>query len=162
MSAPCTIRAAVPADVPEILDLIKALAKYERLLDTVTVTEDLLRQTLFGHHPYAEVLMAERDGDTAGFALYFHNYSTFVGRPGLYVEDIFVRSAHRGAGVGGALLREMAAIAYRRGCGRMEWSVLDWNEPAIGFYRRLGALPLDDWTLYRLDAQGIALLAHSS
>jgi GNAT superfamily N-acetyltransferase len=159
ISTAITIRSAAAADVPSIFSLIKALAEYERLLHTVTATEDLLAETLFGEHPYAEVLLAECDGEIAGFALFFHNYSTFVGKPGIYIEDIFVRPEQRGKGIGAALLKRIAALAHKKGCGRMEWSVLDWNEPAIGFYKRLGARPLEDWTLYRLDAEGIEALA---
>ncbi len=157
--ATITIRSATPDDVTAILDLIKALAEYERLLHTVTATEEQLAETLFGGRRYAEVFLAESGGEAIGFALFFHNYSTFVGKPGIYVEDVFVRPEYRGKGVGKALFRTVASVAHERDCGRMEWSVLNWNEPAIGFYRRIGARSLDEWTLYRLDEEGIEELA---
>jgi GNAT superfamily N-acetyltransferase len=156
---PLTIRSATVADVPLILDLIRGLAEYERLPHEVVATEALLRETLFGPAPGAEVLLAELDGESAGFALFFHNFSTFLGRRGLYLEDLFVRPAARGRGVGRALLARLAAIARQRGCGRFEWSVLDWNEPAIGFYRSLGAVPMDDWTVYRVAGPALDRLA---
>ena len=154
----------VPAtedDVPLILRFIKGLAEYERLQDMVEATEDRLRASLFGHRRVAEVVIAHLDHEPAGYALFFHNFSTFLGQPGIYVEDIFVVPERRGAGVGRALLAHVAALAVERGCGRLEWAVLDWNEPAIGFYRRLGARPLDDWTVYRLTGDSLARLAQS-
>jgi len=156
------IRDAAEADVPLIATLIRELAEYERLLDSVSMTEERLRSALFGPHRYAEVAIAEDDkGEPLGFALFFHNFSTFRGLPGIYLEDLFVRPAHRGLGVGRALLQHLARLTRARNCGRLEWSVLDWNETAIGFYRRLGALPNDGWTVYRLDGEALALLAAS-
>ena len=120
---------------------------------------ELLRKGLFGERPYAEVLIAEADGKAAGFALYFHNFSTFLGRPGIYLEDLFVRPEHRGKGYGRALLKRLAEIAVERDCGRMEWAVLDWNEPAIGFYKKLGAQPMDAWTIFRVTGDALRQLA---
>ena len=154
-----TVTPATPQDVPTILSLIRELAEYEKLLDRVTATEDLLRRTLFGSRPYAEVLVARLDGRAIGYALFFHSYSTFLARPGIYLEDVYVQPAFRGRGVGKALLRDVAQVARERDCGRMEWSVLDWNKPSIDFYLSLGAKPLDDWTTYRLDERAIADLA---
>ena len=154
-----SITPATPADVPAILSFIRELAEYEKLLDRVTATDQLLHETLFGARPYAEVLMARLDGSPVGYALFFHNYSTFLARPGVYLEDVYVRPAFRGRGVGKALLREVARVAQQRNCGRLEWSVLDWNKPSIDFYLSLGAKPLDEWTMFRLDEQGIAALA---
>lgn len=156
------IRPAAPVDVPLVLDLIRELAEYERLLPEVVATEALLHEHLFGEEPRAEVVIAELDGSVAGFALFFHNFSTFVGRPGLYLEDLFVRPPFRGRGVGRALLSHLAAIAIERGCGRFEWWVLDWNESAIGFYRRLGARAMDEWTVYRITGDALARLAEDS
>ena len=156
---PLTIRSAAAADVPLVLRFIRDLAEYERLPHEVVATEPLLRETLFGPEPGAEVLLAEVDGEPAGFALFFHNFSTFLGRRGLYLEDLFVRPEARGRGVGRALLARLAAIARARGCGRFEWSVLDWNEPAIGFYRALGAVPMSDWTVYRVTGDALDRLA---
>lgn len=153
------IRPAVAADVPLILAYIRELAEYEKLAHEVTADEAALRDTLFGTAPAAEVLLAEAEGADAGFALFFHNYSTFLGRPGLYLEDLFVRPDFRGRGVGRRLLAELAARACERGCGRFEWSVLDWNEPARAFYRRLGARPMEDWTVWRMDGAELAALA---
>ena len=154
------IRPAVEADVPLVASLIRELAEYERLLHEVRLTEERLRAALFGERPYAEVAIAEdADGEPAGFALYFHNFSTFLAQPGIYLEDLFVRPAHRGAGAGRALLEHLARLAVERGCGRLEWAVLDWNEPAIGFYRRLGARPNDDWTIFRLTGEALERLA---
>jgi len=144
------IRPATPADVPLILTLIRALATYERLADQVVASEADLRHSLFGPRPYAEVVIAESDGVPVGFALFFHNFSTFLGRPGLYLEDLYVASEHRGRGIGRALLGHLARLALERGCGRLEWWVLDWNEDAIRFYRSLGAEPMQDWTVFRL------------
>ena len=153
------IRTASAADVPAILGFIEQLADYERLRHEVLATEAQLRETLFGAHPAAEVLIATRDGRDVGFALFFQTYSTFLARPGLHLEDLFVAPDARGAGVGRALLVELARIAESRACGRLEWAVLTWNEPAIGFYRELGAFPLDEWQTYRLDREGIRALA---
>jgi GNAT superfamily N-acetyltransferase len=144
-----TIRPAREDDVPVILRLIQGLAEYERLADQAVATEADLRATLFGPRPYAEVVLAE-DDSILGFALFFHNYSTFRGKPGVYLEDLFVIPEARGRGVGKALLLHVRDIAVARGCGRMEWAVLSWNEPAIGFYRKLGAEPMEDWRLCRI------------
>jgi GNAT superfamily N-acetyltransferase len=154
-----SLQAATEQDVPLILGFIKALAEYERLKDAVVATEDALKKTLFGPRPYAECVIARWQGQPAGFALFFHNYSTFLGRPGIYLEDLFVKPEFRGKGVGRALLQRLAQVAQERGCGRLEWSVLDWNEPAIGFYRSLGAIPLDDWTIFRLKDEALSRLA---
>jgi GNAT superfamily N-acetyltransferase len=157
--AAVTIRAATREDVPVILDFIGQLADYERLRHEVKATAAALEETLFGAHPAAEVIIASVEGRDVGFALFFHNYSTFLARPGLYLEDLFVVPAARGAGVGRALLQRLAAIAEARDCGRVEWAVLGWNAPAIGFYRQLGAVSLDEWQTYRLDRDGIRALA---
>ena len=154
-----TIRPATVADVPIILELIRALATYERAPNEVTATEENLVEVLFGERPAAEVLLAFENETAVGFAVFFHNFSTWLGRPGLYLEDLFVRPEDRGKGYGRALLIQLANIARDRGCGRMEWAVLDWNEPAIEFYRKLGAKPMDDWTVFRLTRDGIAELA---
>jgi GNAT superfamily N-acetyltransferase len=153
-----TIRPARETDVPAILSLIRGLAEYERLTDQAVATEDDLRRTLFGSKPHAEVVLAEDDDVGAGFnrpvvgfALFFHNYSTFRGKPGLYLEDLFVVPERRGEGIGKALLLHLKGIAIDRGCGRMEWSVLNWNEPAVGFYRKLGAEVMDDWRICRIN-----------
>jgi len=154
------IRAAVESDVRLIASLIRELADYERLLHEVRLNEDGLRDALFGDRRYAEVVIAETaDGEPAGFALFFHNFSTFLGRPGIYLEDLFVRPQHRGAGIGGALLRHLARLAQERGCGRLEWAVLDWNSDAIGFYLGLGARPAAGWSVYRLEGEALARLA---
>ena len=153
------IRPAVEADVPLVASLIRELAEYERLAHAVDFDEALLRKHLFGERPYCEVLLAEDAGRVVGFALFFHNYSTFLGRPGIYLEDLFVEPAYRGRGHGKALLVALARLAVERGCGRLEWAVLDWNEPAIGFYRRLGARPNDDWTIFRLTGEALERLA---
>ena len=153
------IRLGEPKDVPVIARLIRGLAVYERLEHEVTMTEERLTRTLFGERRYAETLIAERDGAPVGFALFFHNYSTFLGQPGLYLEDLFVLPDERGHGVGRALLARLAQIAIERGCGRMEWVVLDWNESAIGFYEKLGAQPNSDWTVYRLTDESLRALA---
>jgi GNAT superfamily N-acetyltransferase len=154
-----TIAPAAPDDVPDITTLIGELAEFERLAHEVRIEPSLLREHLFGPRPYAEALMARVDGGTVGFALFFHNYSTFAGRPGLYLEDLFIRPPHRGRGYGEAMLRHLAALAVARGCGRFEWSVLDWNERAIAFYRKLGAVAMDDWTVYRVTGDALARLA---
>jgi GNAT superfamily N-acetyltransferase len=154
-----TIRPATEADLGTIEELIRALAEYERMADEVVMDAELLRKGLFGDRPYAEVLIAEVDDEAVGFALFFHNFSTFVGRPGIYLEDLFVKPEHRGSGLGKALLKRLAEIAVERDCGRMEWAVLDWNEPSIGFYKKLGARPNDDWTVYRLTGEALQKLA---
>jgi GNAT superfamily N-acetyltransferase len=156
------IRAATAADTPAIAALIRALADYERLSHVVVLDEGRLREYLFGPRPFAEVLLAEEGGEIVGFALFFHNFSTFLGRPGVYLEDLFVRPEHRGRGHGKALLAAVARVAVARNCGRVEWAVLDWNEPALRFYRSLGAAPLDDWTLYRLTGDPLQALAGSA
>lgn len=156
------IAPAIESDVPVILELIRALAEYERLSHCVTATEAQLRATLFGSKPAAEVLLARWGEECAGFAVFFPTYSTFLARPGLYLEDLYVKPHLRGRGVGLALLKRLAAIAVERGCGRLEWSVLNWNEPAIGFYRKLGAIPMNEWTTYRLTGEALRALALSS
>lgn len=156
------IRPATAADVPIILELIRALATYERAPNEVTATEDGLNKVLFGEKPAAEVLLAFENETAVGFAVFFHNFSTWLGRPGLYLEDLFVRPEDRGKGYGRALLIHLAKIARDRGCGRMEWAVLDWNDAAIQFYRKLGAKPMDDWTVFRLKRDGIAKLADAA
>ncbi len=145
-----TLRFAAEPDVPLILAFIKGLAEYEHLAHEVTATEEGLRQALFGPRRVAEVLIGELHGEPAGFAVFFHNFSTFLGRPGLYLEDLYVKPEARGRGLGRTFLTFLSSLAQQRGCGRLEWSVLDWNEPAIAFYRRLGAVPMDEWTVYRL------------
>ena len=147
------IAPATESDVAVILGFIRKLAEYEKLSHQVAATEELLRDTLFGARRVAEVLIAYVADEPAGFALFFHNFSTFLGRPGIYLEDLFVEPAHRGKGIGKALLIEIAKIARQRNCGRLEWAVLDWNKPAIDFYRGLGAIPLDDWTLFRVTGE---------
>ena len=144
------IRAATPADVPELLRLIHELAEYEKLADMAVGTPQMLHKALFGARPAAEAMVAERGGRTVGFALYFTTFSTFLCKPGLYLEDLFVEPAHRGAGIGKALLRRLAALAAERGCGRLEWRVLDWNEPSIRFYESLGASLMKEWILVRM------------
>ena len=153
------IRVAIVDDVPIILELIHALATYERAPNEVTATEQGLVEVLFGEKPAAEVLLAFENETAVGFAVFFHNFSTWLGRPGLYLEDLFVKPDHRGKGYGRALLIHLAKIARERGCGRMEWAVLGWNEPAIEFYRKLGAKPMGEWTVFRLTRDGIAKLA---
>lgn len=153
------IRTATESDVPLILTFIRDLARYEKLEDRVVATEEMLRATLFGSPRFAEVLIGEEDGAPIGFALFFHNYSTFLGQPGVYLEDLFVRSEARGRGYGKALLARLATIANERNCGRVEWAVLDWNEPSINFYRSLGAVSLDDWKIFRLTGDALTALA---
>ena len=156
-----SIRPATAADVPLVRTLIEGLAAYERLRHECHATDELLHAALFGERPYAEVVIAEHRGETAGFALFFHNFSTFLTRPGIYLEDLFVRPEHRGHGVGKALLGHLASLAVARGCGRLEWAVLDWNESAIGFYRKLGAVPQDEWTVYRVTGDALNELANT-
>ena len=156
-----SIREGTEADLELIEELIRALAEYERMADEVSMDTETLRRGLFGQRRYAEVLIGEEDGQAAGFALFFHNFSTFLGRPGIYLEDLFVRPEHRGKGYGQALLARLAEIAVERDCGRLEWAVLDWNEPAIGFYRKLGARPNDEWTVFRLTGDALRDLASS-
>ncbi|MDX2087497.1 MAG: GNAT family N-acetyltransferase [Kofleriaceae bacterium] len=157
--ASLSIRFAVRTDVPAILGFIKDLAAYEKLSHEVVADETKLETTLFGPRPSAEVLIAEVDGATVGFALFFESYSTFLAKPGLYLEDLFVRPSARGAGVGSALLSALARIAVQRHYGRFEWSVLDWNEPALRLYRSLGATPMSEWTVQRLTGEPLAALA---
>ena len=159
MKPPITITPATEADVPVILSFIRALAEYERLAHQCVATEAGLRETLFGSRRYAEALIARADGTPVGHAIFFHNYSTFLARPGIYIEDIFVLPEHRGLGAGKALLAAVVRLAKERSCARVEWSVLDWNEPAIEFYRRMGASVMPDWRICRLDADGIDKLA---
>lgn len=153
------IRPATEDDVPLILYFIRALADYERLADRVVADEERIRRTLFGNPRFAEVLIAEEDGDPAGFALFFHNYSTFIGAPGIYLEDLFVKPEYRGRGYGKALLARLARVAKERGCGRVEWAVLDWNQPSIDFYQGIGAKGLDDWRIFRLTGDALDALA---
>ena len=154
-----TITPATPDDAPVLLALIRELAEYEKLLDRVSATEASLRRDLFGPRAFAEVLIGKLNAEPVGYALFFHSYSTFLARPGVYLEDVFVKPAARGKGAGKALLRAVARAARDRGCGRMEWSVLNWNTPAIEFYEALGAEPLKEWTTYRMDEAAIADLA---
>jgi GNAT superfamily N-acetyltransferase len=158
---PFRIEPARPADAPLIVALVGELADYERLLDHVRITPADLLRDLFGPHVFAEAVIARVGTEPVGFALWFHNYSTFEGRPGLYLEDLFVRPTFRGHGYGEALLRHLARLAVERGCARFEWSVLDWNEPALAFYRKLGAVPLDDWTVQRVSGDALRILAGS-
>ncbi len=153
------IQPAAEADVPLILSFIRELGEYEHLSHEVVATEQDLRATLFCQRPVAEVLLAYVDAEPVGFALFFHSYSTFVGKPGIYLEDLFVRPQARGQNIGKRLLAHVAQLAVERRCGRLEWAVLDWNEPAIGFYRRLGAVAMDDWTTYRVTGAALQDLA---
>jgi GNAT superfamily N-acetyltransferase len=159
MSTSFEIRAAAPEDVPHLLALIRALADYERLTHLVAADEAALRAELFGERPVIEALIAWADGSPAGFAIYFQNYSTFLGRRGLYLEDLFVRPEHRGKGFGKALLVAVARIAHARGAGRFEWMALDWNKPAIDFYKGLGAAEMGEWRLFRVTGEALARLA---
>ena len=154
-----TIRFATVDDVATVLRFIRDLARYERLEHEVVATEDVLRETVFGPRRYAEVLIGEVDGDPVGFALFFHNFSTFIGRPGIYLEDLFVRPEFRGHGYGKALLAKLAALAIERKCGRVEWAVLEWNTPSIDFYKSIGAVPMTDWRIFRLKGDALAALA---
>jgi len=157
-----SLRFATAADTSIILEMIRELAEYERLADEVVADEAGLHRSLFGERPHAEVLIAEVNGEPVGFALFFHNFSTFLGRPGIYLEDLFVRPSARDRGIGAALLARLARLAVERGCGRLEWSVLDWNEPAIGFYRKLGAVAMEEWTAFRLTGDALESLAARS
>jgi len=153
------IASATERDLSLILSFIKKLAEYEKLSHLVVATEDLLHDALFGPRPVAEVIIANWNDEPVGFALFFHNFSTFLGRRGIYLEDLFVDPPHRGKGIGKALLIHLAKIAKERDCGRFEWAVLDWNQPSIDFYKGLGAAPLDDWTLFRLAGDALDRLA---
>lgn len=155
-----TFRFAKEADTPLILEFIRELADYEHLLDQVVADEATLREQLFEKH-HAEILFALEDGAEVGFALFFHNFSTFLGRAGLYLEDLFVLPAYRGRGFGKALLQKLAAIALERECGRMEWWCLDWNRPSIDFYKALGAKPMEEWTVYRIDGETLKALGQA-
>jgi len=161
LQATFSIRFAQKEDIPAILHFISRLAEYEHLLDQVVATPELLDEWLFEKQK-AEVLLAEEDGLPVGFALFFHNFSTFLGRAGIYLEDLFVLPEHRGKGYGKALLSHLAAITVERGCGRLEWSCLDWNAPSIAFYRSLGAIPMDEWTQYRVTGDTLLLLAQQN
>ncbi len=152
------IRPATEADVPLILSFIRELAEYERLSHEVVATEEALRDSLFGERRFAEVVLGYLADDPAGFALFFHSFSTFLGKPGIYLEDLYVRPEHRGAGIGRSLLVHLASLARERGCGRLEWSVLDWNEPSIEFYKALGAVPMDEWTIFRVTGDALTRL----
>lgn len=154
-----TIRSADADDVPVILGLIRELADYEKMSNEVVASEDSLKASLFCDRRVAEVLIGELDGAAVTFAVFFHNFSTFLGRHGLYLEDLYVKPEHRGKGFGRAMLSRLAQIAVERHCGRLEWAVLDWNEPAIGFYRKLGAVPMDEWTVFRITGQPLRKLA---
>ncbi len=153
---------ATVADVPQILEMIRGLADYEKLSHQVTATEDKLRDTLFGERRGADVLLAYTGPECTGFALFFPNYSTFLAKPGIYLEDLYVKPEWRGKGIGKALLSRIAAIARERECGRLEWEVLDWNEPSIAFYKSLGAVPMEDWTKYRVTGDALEKLAKLS
>ena len=156
------LRAATEADLGTIIELIRGLAEYEREPGAVRLDPEELRRHLFGPRPYAEVVLAETgEGASAGFALFFHNFSTWEGRPGIYLEDLFVRPEFRGHGYGRALLAELARLAVERGCACLEWAVLDWNEPSIQFYRALGAVPMDGWTTFRVSGDALAKLART-
>lgn len=156
------IRFAGEADAPLILQFIKGLAEYERLTHEVRATEAQLRETLFGARRYAEVIIGEFEGTPVGFALFFHNYSTFLGQPGIYLEDLFVTPDMRGRGFGKELLTFLARLAVERNCGRLEWAVLDWNAPAIGFYKKLGAVPMEEWTVFRLTGDALVEMGRQS
>jgi GNAT superfamily N-acetyltransferase len=153
------IQSATESDVPVVLGFIKKLAEYERLSSEVFATEELLRETLFGERRTAEVAIGYLETRAVGFVLFFHNYSTFLGKPGLYIEDLFVDEDYRRRGYGRALLLHVARLAKERGCGRLEWAVLDWNQPAIDFYKKLGALPMSEWTVFRVTAKSLDELA---
>ena len=157
-----TIRPATKEDAPVIFSLIKELADYERLSNEVVASVDDIRKTLFCERPFAEILIGEVDGHPVSFALFFYNYSTFLGKPGIYLEDLYVQPDHRGKGIGSKMLAHIAALAKRRNCGRFEWSVLDWNSPAIRTYEKLGATPMNEWILYRLSGEDLDRLADKS
>lgn len=159
---PLTIRTATEADVSLLLEFIRAIAEYEKLLDQVTATEDSLRESLFGSRPVAEALLAEWENQPAAYAIYFHNFSTFTGRPGLYLEDIFVNPEFRQRGIGQKLLAHLAGIASERNCPRFEWVALDWNKNAINFYENLGAQQLAEWRLFRMETPAITAIAGES
>jgi GNAT superfamily N-acetyltransferase len=159
LSPDLTLTPATPGDVPVVFDLIKALAAYEKLSHEVTGTTQQLEQALFGDRTYAEAILARWQGHPVGFALFFHNFSTFLAQPGLYLEDLFVLPDYRGKGIGKALLCHLADLAVERGCGRLEWSVLDWNQPAIDFYQHMGATVLPDWRVCRVAGDGLTHLA---
>ncbi|HEV7774743.1 MAG TPA: GNAT family N-acetyltransferase [Conexibacter sp.] len=159
MASPCDIRPATRDDVPLLLELIGELADYERLRDEVVLDAGLLERHLFGERPAAEAVLAEIGGEPVGYALFFPTFSTFLGRPGIWLEDLFVRPARRGAGVGRALLVHLAGLAVARDCGRLEWSALDWNEPALAFYRGIGARRMPEWHLHRLDGAALGAVA---
>jgi GNAT superfamily N-acetyltransferase len=159
MSDDVTVRRALEEETPLILQFVRELAEYEHLEHQVVATEEGLQAVLFGPRPYAEVAFVCVAGEPVGFALFFHNFSTFLGRPGIYLEDVFVRPPFRGRGYGRRLLVWLAALAMERGCGRLEWAVLDWNAPSIGFYRSLGAVALDEWTVFRLTGPALEALA---
>ncbi|ALL65959.1 Histone acetyltransferase HPA2 [Paraburkholderia caribensis MBA4] len=159
---PATIRAATPDDAGTMLALMYELAEFEKLTHLFIATEDGLRDALFGARPSAEAIVAERDGKTIGYALFFHNYSTFLGRRGLYLEDLYVQPTERGTGLGSKMLRYLAALAVERQCGRFEWSVLDWNQPAIDFYQKMGATVLPDWRVVRITGDALDQLAASA
>ena len=161
MNSSFNLRSASPADVPAIFSLIQALAEYENLSDAVTGSPDQLADHLFGSRPYIEAIVADRNGQVVGFALFLHNYSTFLTKPGIYLEDLFVLPDYRGQNIGKALLTRLAKIAVDRGCGRLEWSVLDWNEPAIGFYKRMGATVLPDWRTCRVTGEALSSMAQN-
>jgi GNAT superfamily N-acetyltransferase len=154
-----TLREAAAEDVPVLLSLIRELAVYEKLTDQVTATEESMKLSLFGIRPGAEALLGELHGEPVAYAVYFHNYSTFAGRLGLYLEDVYVKPELRGRGMGKSILSFLARLAKERGCARFEWSVLDWNEPSIRFYRSLGAVPLDGWTIFRMTGEALDRLA---
>jgi len=156
------IEKASEGDVALILSFIKELADYERMSDDVVATEELLHKALFGARAMAEVVIAYRDEGAVGFALFFHNFSTFLGRPGIYLEDLYVQPHARGKGVGRALLAHLARLAKERDCGRLEWAVLDWNEPAIRFYQNLGAVPMNEWTVFRATGDALDRLAQTT
>jgi GNAT superfamily N-acetyltransferase len=160
--AACVIRPCAADDADTLVSLIRELAIYEKLEEHARARPDDIKRHLFGPRPFAEAVVAMVQAEAVGFALYFHTFSTFRGQPGIYLEDLFVRPEHRGRGIGRALLTHLAGLAVERGCGRLEWAVLDWNESAIGFYRSLGARPLDDWIVYRLDGDSLSRLAGSS
>lgn len=161
MASEFILRSARPDDVPAIFELISGLAEYEKLSHQVTGSIELLKEHLFGTHPYAEVILAESDGKAVGFALFFHNYSTFLTKPGIYLEDIFVQPEYRRRGIGKALIIQVAQLAVQRGCGRFEWSVLDWNQPAIDFYQQMGASVLKEWRICRVTGEALTQLSQT-